>query len=1125
MTISIRVTKITTSSLFVFVILAAGLFTSVPIYAQVAGATLSGTVTDPSGAAIPNAEVTIKNTATGVERDVTADSAGFYSASNLLPGSYDVTFSAPGFAKLVQPNLTLEVGGQQLLNRKMQVGQVNQTVEVTTEAPTIQLTSSALSAEVDSTTMRELPLNGRDWTQLATLQPGVLNIRTQAPTGGAAPRSNRGFGNQVAAVGHRPYENNYRVDGISVNDYSNGSPGSVLGVQLGVDAISEFSVLTSNYSSEYGRTSGGVINAITKSGTNAFHGSAYWFLRDEGLDAKNFFDLLTKPPFHRNQFGASGGAPIIKNKTFVFADYEGIRQDKGVSFHDKVPSPAARGIGPNGQPTVAVVNGSPLPASGPGAAPNPDPVTHIDTAVLPYLALWPLPNAGLTGNGDVGFFDASGAAVVSENYVTARVDHTISAKDNLAASFFNETSSILQPDALLMSTTAAESKRYMGELEENHIFSATLTNTARLGFNRTVGVQAQPGTALNPLADDTSLGILPGHNVPQIGVPGIATESGGIDTPPYNVDVENSFQVYDDAFVTRGKHSLKFGFGWEHLQYNSDHRGIYNGVYSFPSLEGFLTNQPTSLNLLLPNLPAGLGAGTKEIAIRQNAFGGYAQDDWLVRPNLTLNLGLRYEPVTLPTEAQNLFMGLTSLTSPGGPVPMAHTWQTNQTLKNFAPRVGFAWDPFHDGKTSVRGGFGIFDVLPLPWETIFNQGGAFPFSVRATVGGLAAGSFPTGAVSALAFNPKKISVSYFDQNPKRNYAMNWNFNIQRQISPTLTATLGYAGSHTVHQPFLTGATNTVLPTLTSAGYLWPFPVGSGTKLNPDVGVITSATSDDSAHYHGLQAEIVKKLNHGIQFQGSYTFSKCIDYGSSGHITDPFENSQPDMFFFDSTERRGLCDFDQRHNFVGNVVWLLPTPTFAGAFGKNVMGGWELSSIFTISSGMPTTATIAGDPLGSGISETQLPDRLTGPGCSNPVNPGNINDYFNLSCFSPPVAPASFAAVCQPAAASVAAVIPNTCMNLLGNEARNSVIGPRLTELDFSMFKDISIRKVSEQFHVQFRAEFFNILNHPNSQVPNQGGDGNTDIFNQDGTTVAGAGSIASMATDPREIQFGLKLIW
>ncbi len=1123
MTISDRVAKSTTLGLAVVAILFLGFFTSFPIYAQVAGATLSGTVTDSSGAAIPNAQVSIKNTATGVARDVTADSAGFYSVPNLLPGAYDVTFSAKGFAKLVQSNLTLEVGGQRQLNQKMQVGQVTQNVEVTAEAPTVQLTSSVLSAEVTSTTMRELPLNGRDWTQLATLQPGVLNIRTQAPTGGAAPRSNRGFGNQVAAVGHRPYENNYRVDGISVNDYSNGSPGSVLGVQLGVDAIQEFSVLTSNYSAEYGRTSGGVINAITKSGTNTFHGSAYWFLRDEGLDARNFFDI-TKPPFHRNQFGASGGVPIRKNKTFVFADYEAIRQDKSLSFHDKVPSPAARGIDSNGQPTVAVVAGSPLPASGTGAAPNPDPVRHIDKAVLPYLAFWPLPNAGLTGNGDFGFFNGAGAAVVAENYVTARVDHTISAKDNFAASWFYETSNILQPDSLLIATASAESKREMVSLEENHIFSATFTNTVRGGFNRSVGVQAQPGSAINPLASDQSLGIVPGHNAPQIGVSGLTTMSGALNTPPHNIDVENSFQAYDDAFLARGTHSWKFGFAWEHLQYNSQHRGIFNGVYSFPSLLRFLTNRPSSLNLLFPDLPADLGAGTKEIGIRQNLFGGYVQDDWRARPNLTLNFGVRYEPVTLPTEVHNLFMGLTSIYS-GGPVSMKHTWQTNQTLKNFEPRVGFAWDPFHDGKTSVRGGFGIFDVLPLPWETIFNQSTAFPFSVRGTVSGLPAGSFPTGAVSLLAFNPTKIQVVYFDQNPKRNYAMNWNFNIQRQISPSLTAMVGYAGSHTVHQPFLTGATNTVLPQLTSAGYLWPFPVGSGTKLNPNVNVITSATSDDSAHYHGLQAQLVKNMSHGIQFQGSYTWSKCIDYGSSGHITDPFQNSLASMFFFNSAGRRGLCDFDIHHNFVGNFVWQLPSPTFGRAFGKYVFGGWEVGGIFTASTGMPTTATIAGDPLGSGIDGSNLPDRLTGPGCSNPVNPGNINNYFNLSCFSVPVAPASFAAVCQPAAASVAAVIPNTCMNLMGNEARNSVIGPNLMELDFSMFKDLPIRKISEQFHVQFRAEFFNILNHPNFQVPNQGGDGNTDIFNGDGTAVGGAGAIASMSTDPREIQFGLKVIW
>jgi len=312
-------------------------------YAQVSGATLSGTVTDSSGAVIPNAQVAILDVSTGVTRTVTTGGAGFYTAPNLLPGIYEIRATAPGFSTQVHRGITLTVGAEQALDIKMQVGQVSQTVEVTTEAPTVELTSSTLSAVVNATTVRELPLNGRSWTDLATLQPGVNQIVTmQAYNDGGSGRGNRGFGSQITIAGARPTQNNYRLDGVSINDYANGAPGSVLGGNLGVDAIQEFSVLTGNYSAEYGKTSGGVVNAITRSGTNQFHGSAYEFIRNSALDARNYFDAATIPPFRQNQFGVSAGGPIIKNNTFIFGDYEGIRESKGVTTSNVVPSTNAR---------------------------------------------------------------------------------------------------------------------------------------------------------------------------------------------------------------------------------------------------------------------------------------------------------------------------------------------------------------------------------------------------------------------------------------------------------------------------------------------------------------------------------------------------------------------------------------------------------------------------------------------------------------------------------------------------------------------------------------------------------------------------------------------------------------
>src|SRR6202790_5305313 len=335
---------------------------SLPLRAQVAGGTLSGTITDESAAGVPGAEVAIKNTATGITRSVITNAEGFYTAVNLPAGNYEVTVSATGFNTEVKKQIVIHVGAQPVFNLVLEIGAVINRVEVSADVPAVQVTSSEISATVNATTVRELPLNGRSWTDLAALQPGVATIQTQPNLVSGSDRGNRGFGQQLTISGARPQQNNYRLDGVSLNDYANGAPGSILGGNLGVDAIQEFSVLTSNYSAEYGKTSGGVVNAITRSGTNQFHGSVYEFLRNSALDAKNYFEAADAPkaPFKRNQFGGAIGGRIIPTRTFFFVDYEGIRQAKGIANVLFVPSPAAR-------------------------------ATATDPAILKYLALYPVP--------------------------------------------------------------------------------------------------------------------------------------------------------------------------------------------------------------------------------------------------------------------------------------------------------------------------------------------------------------------------------------------------------------------------------------------------------------------------------------------------------------------------------------------------------------------------------------------------------------------------------------------------------------------------------------------------------------------------------------------------------------
>src|SRR6266576_2009463 len=813
-----------------FVVLVFSPLLLVTAHAQVAGATLSGTVSDQSGGVLPQAAISIKNIATGITRTSATSTAGFYSVPNLLPGSYEIRASAQGFSTELQSGITLTVGEQQILNFTLQVGQISQTVEVSTEAPTVELASSSISAVINSTTVRELPLNGRSWTDLATLQPGVnstLQIQADFAVGG--DRGNRGFGTQITVAGARPEQNNFRLDGVSINDFNNAAPGSVLGGDMGVDAVQEFSVLTSNVSAEYGRTSGGVINAITKSGTNQFHGGVYEFLRNDHLDAANFFENaggVKKASFRQNQFGVAAGGPIRKDKLFVFGDYEGLRRSKGIPVSVTVPSRAARGIAPGGTTPsqVAVVNGAPLPLESP-CLPNTcvsDPVTHIDKLVLPYLAMYPLPNG--PENGDLADFNFVGHRIVREDFFTTRVDHHFSQKDSLFGTYMFDRTPFTSDEPLGVVLLGALTKRQIAAVEETHTFNQSFINTVRLGYNRDAVDNNRPVSAILPAAGDTSLASIPGKYAPACLCPNIGTfMEGGLGGAPTYLYRWNSYQVYDDAFLTRGRHSLKFGFGFERDQNNQLTTGNRDGQFKFGSMKALLTNnKPNQLSATPPAL-------LTERGFRQSIVGAYFQDDWRLRPSLTLNLGLRYEMSTVPFDNQGQTSNAYNLTDP---LPHCGKLVTgcvatgpyfyNPTLRDFAPRVGFAWDPFHNGKTAVRGGFGIVDSLPLLYQYLTLNGQVAPFFSLLTTKSLPAGSFPSGAYSILTTIGKSTPrFGSLEPHPKRNYVMQWNLNIQRELFHDLTATIGYVGSHGVHQPFRVDDADLVLPKLTSAGYLFP----------------------------------------------------------------------------------------------------------------------------------------------------------------------------------------------------------------------------------------------------------------------------------------------------------------
>ena len=1091
------------------------LFLTAPSEAQVAGATLSGEITDPSGASIANATVSIRNVGTGELREVQSNGDGFYSAPNLLPGSYEVSVSAEGFSKVVQKGITLTVGAQQSLSLSLKPGKVTEVINVTDTPPDVQTTTTAVSSTVDSRTVRELPLNGRDWTSLATLEPGVASIPNQATASFNANKGNRGFGNQLTDSGHRPNENSYRLNGISINDYTNAAPGGATGLNLGVDAIQEFSVITTGYTAEYGRTSGAVINAITKSGTNHIHGTGFFFDRDSIFDARNYFDGPTIAPFRRIQFGGSAGGPIIKDRTFIFGAYEGFRQSQEASGTIHVPDAAERAT----------------------AVP----------AIQPYLALWPLAPAGAPDVAGIQTFNANVATIANENYFITRLDHKISTADSLTGSYFFDSGPQSQADPLGNTVHQVFSRRQTGTFEETHLFGAGLVNTVRLGVSRALGKINDPVSG-DAVAKDAALAIAPGAGAPpEIPVPGLTTAFalGGFNRFTH---AWNSFQAADDAFLTKGKHSIKFGFAFEYMQYNVLEQLSPNGrMNTYGSLTDFLSNTPDQLNALAPG-------GSHEVGLREKLFAPYIQDDWRVRPNLTVNLGLRYEATTRPTDSNTVpgytvngysvaaagFQEIVSisncLSSPTacGPIGVNSPLLQNPTTKDFEPRIGLEWDPFKQGKTVVRAGFGMFDVLPLPYEFGLNTAATAPFQIIGAAPGATLGS---GINPNVNFNEQKIRNRFIDAFPKRAYVMNWNLNIQQQLAPGYTLLLGYVGSRSLHLSAAADDINLVQPTNVN-GVGLVFPV-NGTRIDPNWGGgagIRPVLYDGASSYNSFQSQLKKSFSQGVQGQVSYTFGKCRDLSSAPVTGDSYLNSIAVPLLLVKSARIGACDFDVRQVLSGTLMWNLPSRKNGSRFLSTLTGGWEVGTIVTATTGAPFTLTVGdgNDPLGTGFNgDFSMDFASLIPGC-NPIH-GGIN-YVNTNCFTPPTAPISYPLAtvanplgCAPGSFPNSPVAPPSgtefCSNVLGNTKRNQFYGPGLTTVDFSIFKNTRIPSISEAFNVQFRAEFFNILNHTNFLSPgflNTFGQNNS-VYDADGTALPTA--LNQTSTTSRQIQLGLKLIF
>jgi hypothetical protein len=976
-------------------------------------AAIAGEVTDQNGSVVSDVQVIALSPDHGVRRITATDAAGRYQIPALPIGIYSIEVKAQGFQTQIINSLRLEVGRTVTVNFGLRVGDITQSVTVAAGNQSLELSTMTVGHVVDQRMVQQLPLNGRYFLDLGLLVPGSVT----SPQGAFSSAPIRGLGSFAFTTGGNREETiNYVVNGITLNNLTNSS----ITFQPSIGTIQEFKVDNSAFSAEHGQSSGTIVNIATRSGANQFHGEGFEFLRNDALDARNFFSFnSTKPPpFKRNQFGGQLGGPIIRDKLFFFVSYEGLHQRQQLDLNSLVLSDAQR----------AVV---------------------VDPVILKLLPL--IPRSNFVDSSGTPRFVGSARATVDADQWSGDVSYNLRQNDRLHG-YYNVYRTLNTEPSRNGNTIPGfgnNSKllRQVFTLNETHTFGFNLVNQISLGFNRFSSV-TKPNSQLNPADFGINIGILQPVGLPQISVAGALNFGGPSINPSGRGDT--TFIVSDAVSYLHGRHSIKFGGEFRQFLNNNFRQGT--GSFNFPTVASFIAGDGNSFSVTL---------GSQSSSIGEGALGFYFQDNFRVRRNLTLELGLRYEWNMTPTERYDRFIifdpASASLVRVGSNIDKIY----HQNNKNFQPRIGFAWDPFKNGKTSVRAGYGLQTDQPMT-SIVLSTATNPPLAVPLSFSGAIRLDNAITLANAAGLAPQSINHGFDNA-----YVQSWNVNVQREATKSLLLMAGYFGSKGTHLIIRRNINQPI-------NGIRPYPVLSASSPilpGAPLGNITQVESAGNSSYNAMWLTATQRLARGFQFDASYVWSKSLDYNSfsTGGIVG--QNS------YNLAGDRGLSDFDARHRFV--ISFLYDLPFRANRFVR----GWQLATIVQSQSGNPVNIVTSNSTV-NGVAGTLRPD------VNGPVRIiGSVDSWFDTSVF--------------------------TAVPRFGNLARNVIIGPGFNNTDFSIIKTT---KVAESLRLQFRAEFFDLFNHANFGQP--GNVVGTPAFGRITNTRFPTGETGSS----RQIQFAVKLL-